>query len=610
MSPGNVTFEDMRDILNEDSLQVLNLKLTPLPGRQRVDWVASSSGRIGLSRSMSSNEEPKRTLPGTTPDNMFPALTPAQRARVAAHGRSRSAAAGETVFEPSTQKNKFFVVITGQLNILNLSEGREEVVAVCGPGMFTGELNVLSGRRGLVHIRAAETSELIEIDREQLLALVQTDSELSDIFLRAYILRRLELVARGIGDIVLVGSSHSLDTFRIKEFLTRNYQPYSYIDLERDDDVQQLLDHFGVAIADLPVLICRGDVVLRNPTNQEIVSCLGFNEGIDQTHVRDLIIVGAGPAGLAAAVYGASEGLDVLVLESNSPGGQAGSSSKIENYLGFPTGISGQELAGNAYTQAQKFGAQMLIAKDAHGLACDRRPYAVQIDNGDRVTARTVMIATGAQYRKLPLENLARFEGAGVYYGATHLEAQGCGGEEVVVVGGGNSAGQGAVFLAQTARRVYVLVRAAGLAQSMSRYLIRRIEESSKIELRVQTEITALEGSDHLERVQWRDNKTGTVERRNIGYVFSMTGAIPNSNWLQGCVACDAGGFIKTGSDLSAEDLTAARWPLARVPYLLETSLPGVFAVGDVRCGNIKRVASAVGEGSIAVSFVHRVLNE
>jgi thioredoxin reductase (NADPH) len=409
---------------------------------------------------------------------------------------------------------------------------------------------------------------------------------------------------------VLIGSIHSLDTLRIKEFLSRNGHPYSYIDLDRDAEVQELMDRFGVSESDLPVTICRGELVLRNPTNQEIASCLGFNEGIDQTHVRDLVIVGAGPAGLAAAVYGASEGLDVLVLESNSPGGQAGSSSKIENYLGFPTGISGQELAGRAYTQAQKFGAQMIIAQDAKGLACDRKPYAIEMGDNQRVPARAIVIATGAQYRKLPFANLSQFEGAGLYYGATHLEAQLCGGEEVIVVGGGNSAGQAAVFLAQSARRVYVLIRSGGLVESMSRYLIRRIEENPKIELRVRTEIIALEGNDHLERVKWRDNRTGEVETRNISHVFSMTGAVPNSHWLQGCVALDPQGFIKTGSDLSAQELAAAHWPLARAPFLLETSLPGVFAVGDVRRGNIKRVASAVGEGSIAVSFVHQVLSE
>jgi thioredoxin reductase (NADPH) len=549
-------------------------------------------------------------LPGNTPDHMFPTLTPAQRTRVSDQGRVRQVQPGETLVEANAQGNKFFVVISGRLNILRTTGKTEEVVAVVAPGTFTGELNMLSGRPGLVRIRAGEPSEVIEIDREQLLSLIQTDSELSDIFLRAFILRRLELITRKVGNVVLIGSIHSLDSLRIKEFLTRNGQPYSYIDLDRDPDVQDLMDRFAVSAADLPVLICHGQLVLRNPTNQQIANCLGFNEGIDQMHVRDLVVVGAGPAGLSAAVYGASEGLDVLVLESNSPGGQAGSSSKIENYLGFPTGISGQDLAGLAYTQAQKFGAQMLVAKDAKRLNCDHRAYAIETSDGQRVPARAVVIATGAKYRRLPLKNLSRFEGAGVYYGATHLEAQLCGGEEIIVVGGGNSAGQAAVFLASTARRVYMLVRSGGLAETMSRYLIRRIEENPKIELRPHTEITALEGSDHLERVQWRDNQTGRVETHNIGHIFSMAGEIPNSHWLEGCVALDPQGFIKTGSDLSQEELAAARWPLARAPFLLETSLPGVFAVGDVRRGSIKRVASAVGEGSIAISFVHQVLAE
>jgi len=548
--------------------------------------------------------------PGSTPSEMFPVLTSTQQARVLAHGQRRTVEHGEIVVELNAHITKVFVVVSGQLHILQVSNNQEHLVAVCNPGMFTGELNVLSGRRGLVRIRAAQESELIEIERQALQALVEADSELSDIFLRAFILRRLELIAREVGDIVLIGSSHSLDTLRIKEFLTRNYQPYSYIDLERDSVVQEMLDSFSLSIDDLPVLICRGTAVLRSPTNEEITDCLGFNEGIDQAHVRDLIIVGAGPAGLAAAVYAASEGLDVLVLESSGPGGQAGASSKIENYLGFRTGISGHELAGRAYAQAQKFGAEMLIAKDARGLACDRRPYAVLIGDGQSVPARTVVIASGAQYRRLQLENLAKFEGAGVYYGATHLEAQLCGGEEVILVGGGNSAGQAAVFLAQTTRRVYMLVRSDGLAKTMSRYLIRRIEETPNIELRTNTQVIALEGKDHLERVTWRNNQTGQTESHNIAHLFSMTGAVPNSVWLRGCVACDQAGFIKTGLDLTTEDLAKAKWPLSRPPYLLETTLPGVFAVGDIRGGNVKRVASAVGEGSIAVSFVHQVLAE
>jgi thioredoxin reductase (NADPH) len=529
---------------------------------------------------------------------------------VQTHGRLRKAKSGETIVEPSTPGLKFFVVVSGRLELCRVSDNKEELIAFCGPGMFTGELSLLTGRHSFLRIRAGEASELIELEREDLQQLVQTDSELSDIFLRAFILRRLELIARGIGDVVLIGSNHSLDTFRIKEFLTRNYQPYAYIDLERDAEVQELLDRFHVAIDELPVLICRRSVVLRNPSNKEIVDCLGFNEGIDQKHVRDMIVVGAGPAGLASAVYGASEGLDVLVIESNSPGGQAGASSKIENYLGFPTGVSGRELAGNAYTQAQKFGAQMLIARNARGLACNRRPYALKFDDGEEVPARTVVIATGAKYRRLELENLSRFEGAGVYYVASHLESQFCSGEEVVIVGGGNSAGQAAVYLARNARRVYLLVRTDGLAESMSRYLVRRIEESPNIELRINTEVIGLSGNERLEAIEWRNSKTGELETHRIGVLFSMTGAVPNSAWLEGCVTLDSAGFIKTGSDLSKEDLEHAKWPLSRAPYLLETSMPGVFAVGDVRAGNVKRVASAVGEGSIAVSFVHQVLAE
>jgi thioredoxin reductase (NADPH) len=427
---------------------------------------------------------------------------------------------------------------------------------------------------------------------------------------RAFILRRVELVEHGLGDVVLVGSAHSAGTLRVKEFLTRNSYPYAYIDLDRDADVQVLLDRFHVGIADVPVVICRGEVVLRNPTNQEIAVCLEFNDAIDPTHVRDVVVVGAGPSGLAAAVYGASEGLDVLVVESNAPGGQAGSSSRIENYLGFPMGISGQELAGRAFAQAQKFGAQIMIAKGATALTCDRKPYAIAIDDGAPIRARTVIIATGAEYRRPALEKLTTYENAGVYYGATFVEAQLCGGEDVIVVGGGNSAGQAAVFLAQTARHVHMLVRARGLADSMSRYLILRIEENPAITLHTQTEIVALEGTDHLECVRWRDNRSGRIETHAVRHVFMMTGAVPNTRWLGGCVALDGNGFIKTGSDLSPDDLAAARWPLPRPPQLLETTLPGVFAVGDARAGNVKRVASAVGEGSIAISFVHRTLME
>ena len=543
-------------------------------------------------------------------DHIFPTLTAAQIARVAAHGRARQVQPGEVLVEAGAPTVPFFVVTTGHLEIVKPTGDAEELVTVHGPGGFTGEVNMLSGRPALVRARATEPGEVVELDRERLLALVQTDAELSEILMRAFILRRVELIAHGFGDVVLVGSAHCSGTLRVKEFLTRNGHPYSYIDLDRDDGVQELLDRFHVAFEDVPVLICRGEVVLRNPTNQQIADCLGFNEGIDQTHVRDVVIVGAGPAGLAAAVYAASEGLDVLVVELSAPGGQAGASSRIENYLGFPAGIAGQELAARAYTQAQKFGAQLVIANQATRLACERKPYAIEIENGPRVPARTVIIATGAEYRKLPIENLSQFIGAGVYYGATFIEAQLCAGEDVIVVGGGNSAGQAAVYLAQTARRVHMLVRSSGLAETMSRYLIRRIEDNPAIDLRTNIEVTALDGANHLERVSWRESQAGTVESHDIRHVFVMTGASPSTRWLDGCVALDAKGFIKTGADLTRDDLAAAGWPLARSPHLLETSLPGVFAIGDVRAGSLKRVASAVGEGANAVAFLHQVLHD
>ena len=544
------------------------------------------------------------------PDHVFPTLAPAQILRIAEHGRRRPVTGGEVLVEVGDKVVPFFVVVSGELQALRPSDGAELLIVSLQPGQFSGEGTMITGRRAITRLRMSEPGEVIELSREQLLALVQTDAELSEILMRAFILRRLELIARDLGDVVVIGSMHCSGTLRIREFLTRNGHPFHYIDLDRDPDAQLLLDQFHISVADVPVLICRGDAVLRNPSNQQIAECLGFNDAIDQTHVSDVVIVGAGPAGLAAAVYGASEGLDVLVLESNSPGGQAGSSSRIENYLGFPTGITGLELTGRAYAQAQKFGAKIMIAKGATGLSCDRPPFAVRMDGETRVPARAVIIATGAEYRKPAIENLSRFEGAGVYYGATPMEAQLCLSEDVIVVGGGNSAGQAAVFLAQTARHVTVMVRGDGLAESMSRYLIRRIEDNPVIVVRTHAEIVALEGNTHLERVQIRDKRTGALETNEVEHVFMMTGAVPNTGWLERCLVLDDKGFIKTGPELSRDELTAAGWSLARPPYLLETSRPGVFAVGDVRGGNVKRVASAVGEGSIAIAFVHQVLHQ
>jgi thioredoxin reductase (NADPH) len=416
------------------------------------------------------------------------------------------------------------------------------------------------------------------------------------------------LIAGGFGDVVLVGSNHSSDTLRIKEFLTRNAHPYSAIDPDTDRDVQHLLDRFQFSIEEIPVLICRGRTVLRNPTNREIADCLGFNDSVDQTHARDVVIVGAGPSGLAAAVYAASEGLDVLVLESNAPGGQAGSSSRIENYLGFPSGISGGELTARAYTQAQKFGAEMIIAEGATRLDCTRNAYTIEVDNGPRVPARTVIIATGAEYRKLPLENIGRFEGAGIYYGATFIESQLCEGEEVVVVGGGNSAGQAAVFLARHVSGVDLVVRGRELGAGMSRYLVDQVEASPRIRVHLQTEVRALGGDGALEAVTVQDTSTQTARTLDVAAMFVFIGADPCTGWLQDTLVTDDDGFVVTGDALSLSHLDPAGDGRQRAAYALETSRPGVFAVGDVRSGSIKRVASAVGEGAMAVLLLHQYL--
>ena len=540
------------------------------------------SFRINAAVSTSEPQPLEPTLPESS-EQLFPTLTPAQVARIAEHGRRRRVDVGEVLLELGDRPVPFYVVVSGELQVLRPDElGREMLIVTYHAGQFSGEATLISGRRALARMRVSTAGEVIELDRDELLALVQTDAELSEILMRAFLLRRVELINRDLGDVVLLGSVHCAATLRVREFLVRNGHPFHYIDLDHDPQAQELLDRFHVTDADVPVLICRGKQVLRNPSNREVAKCLGFNEAIEPTHVRDVLVVGAGPAGLAAAVYGASEGLDVLVLESSAPGGQAGSSSRIENYLGFPTGISGQELAGRAYAQAQKFGAEVMIASAATALAC-AQPFSVHTDDGRNIHARAIIIATGAEYRRLALDNLSRFEGAGVYYGATMMEAQLCSGEEVVIVGGGNSAGQAAVFLASTVRHVYMIIRSDGLAATMSRYLIRRIEENPGITVLAHTEVTALEGDDHLERVEWRNQRTGQVDGRAIRHVFMMTGAVPNTGWLRGCLALDDRGFIKTGQDLTAGELAAAGWPLNRPPHLLETSRPGVFAVGDVR---------------------------
>jgi thioredoxin reductase (NADPH) len=540
----------------------------------------------------------------------FPKLTEAQINRIRPYGKVRAVKKDDVVFEPDASGTPFFVLLSGRMEVVQPDmDGNERSVAKHDPGEFTGEVTMISGRRSLVRGRVTEAGEFIEVSPDNLRSLLAKDAEISEILMRAFILRRLTLISQSLGNIVLMGSGHSASTLKIREFLTRDGHPYTYVDLDTDKTSQELLDKFHVTLDEIPVVICRGGHVFRNPTVQTLAAGLGFNVNIDTAHLRDVIIVGAGPSGLAAAVYAASEGLDALVIDTDAPGGQAGSSSKIENYLGFPLGISGQELTARATAQAQKFGAKFMVARKVVALNCKKRPYEVVLDDGTVLPAKSIIISTGAQYNKPPILNLEKFEGQGIYYGATNMEAGLCDGDDVIVVGGGNSAGQAAVYLSQCASKVYMLVRSGSLSDTMSRYLIQRIEENPAIELHYKTEIVALEGDKQLERVTWRDNVTGETSVHDIKHAFIMAGASPRTNWLSGCIALDAKGFIFTGPDVLTG--TESRvWPLPRPPQMLETSLPGVFAVGDVRSGNVKRVASAVGEGSIAIHLVHRALAE
>jgi thioredoxin reductase (NADPH) len=547
-----------------------------------------------------------------TPDRQaeaFPVLTPAQITRIRPHANARSVQAGEVLFEPGKPGMSCFVVLTGKLDIAMAGLSGDQVFVTYGPGQFSGEVVLISGARALARGRVAEPGEFLELSADALRTLIAKDSELSDLFMRAFLLRRVALISEGLGNVVVLGSQHSSNTLRLREFLTRNGHPHGYVDLDSDKASQELLDRFDIKLEDIPVVICSGKSVLRNPTNQKLAECLGITGHIDQHRTYDVAIVGAGPAGLAAAVYAASEGLDAVVIESEFPGGQAGTSSKIENYLGFPMGISGQELTGRAVVQAEKFGAQMMVGQRVVTIRCDQQPYQLTLENGGLIDTRSIVIATGAQYNKPNVENLTQYEGQGVYYSATFMEAQLCTGEDILVVGGGNSAGQAAVFLAETVRKVYMLVRGKELSETMSRYLIQRIVENPGIELHFQTEIVALAGDSHLERVTWLNRATGEESVHDIRHVFVMAGGSPRTEWLRECVALDKQGFILTGRDLDPIlDTAPLKWPLSRPPHMLETSLPAVFAVGDIRSGNVKRVASAVGEGSISIHLVQSAL--
>jgi thioredoxin reductase (NADPH) len=542
----------------------------------------------------------------------WPVLTEAEIDRARPYGQVRKVELGEILYRTGEVGVPCYILLSASVEAVQPTLGGERTIAKLSPGMFTGEAAMIAGQRTVLQARVAQAGEVLVLPPKELQTLVARDERLSEIVLGAFILRRLMLINQQVSNVVLVGSRHSADTLRLREFLSRNDYPYNYVDLDLDDTSRSLLDHFSIAVTEIPIVIGNGTHVLRNPSTSRLADCLGLNDNIDKSLLHDLIIVGAGPAGLAAAVYAASEGIDALLIESNAPGGQAGSSSKIENYLGFPTGVSGQELASRAIWQAQKFGAKMAVARAIVELRCKHRLYELVMDDGSILKARTIVIATGARYNKPSALNLDRFADRGVHYGATHIEAQLCGGEEVVVVGGGNSAGQAAIFLSQSARKVYMLVRGANLSESMSQYLIARISGNPSIELLCNCEISVLKGEKDLDEVSWVNKLNGETRSVPIHHVFIMTGASPKTDWLKGCVALDEKGFILTGRDLqqSPESNQTPQWTLSRPPQMFECSLPGVFAVGDVRAGSVKRVASAVGEGAISVTMVHKAIAE
>lgn len=530
----------------------------------------------------------------------FPRLSAEQVARVATYGSEEQVSDGTLVFERGERSVDFFLVLEGAIEIFDTDEeGRANVFTVHRDRQFTGEMDLFNDRRILVSGRAGGDTRVVRIPRADFRRLVSGEPDIGEIIMRAFILRRVGLIRHGQGGVVLIGPGHAGDTLRLQRLMTRNGYPHRLLDTERDPDAGGFLQCFDLSSEQLPVVVLPGKELLRNPSDAELADGLGITETLDPDQVYDVAVVGAGPAGLAAAVYAASEGLTTIVVESVAPGGQAGTSSKIENYLGFPTGISGQALAGRAQAQAQKFGARLAIARPVTALDCSERPYRIRLDGGHEVKACAIVVATGARYRKLDVADYAKYEGQGIHYAATAMEAQLCTGEEVAVVGGGNSAGQAAVFLSRSVGHVHILVRGAGLAATMSDYLIQRIEQSPKITLHPFTEVTALVGDHLLRKVTWTDRNTGATETRPVGNLFVMIGAEPNTDWLDGCLTLDNKGFIETGRDADGMALAS--------PYA--TTTPGIFAVGDVRSGSIKRVASGVGEGSVVVSAVHQFLN-
>jgi thioredoxin reductase (NADPH) len=542
------------------------------------------------------------------PEQTFPELTASEIARMRRFGEIRKYNNDERLFEAGRPAPGMFVVLSGHVAITERDGlGHVALVIDQGPGQFLAESGALSGRVALVDGHAEGEVETLLIPPDRLRALLVAEADLGERIMRALILRRVSMIQGGVGGPVLIGPTNSSGVVRLQGFLTRNGFPHHLLDPERDHDAAELIARYSPSPSDWPLAVTADGTVLRNPGETDLARALGMIGGPRGDRIYDAAIVGCGPAGLATAVYAASEGLSVVVLDARAFGGQAGASARIENYLGFPTGISGQALAGRAFTQAQKFGADIMIPISAKALDCTRTDgaFALELDGGEALRARSVVVASGARYRRPGIENLASFEGRGVWYWASPVEARLCADQEVVLVGGGNSAGQAAVFLSGHARKIYMIIRGGGLGASMSRYLIERIEATPNIELMFNSEVVALEGADgvSLERVRWRSRlspEESTIDIRNL---FLFVGADPATGWLDGCgVALDRGGFVVTGAQ---SDLN-----LGRPRSSLETSVPGVFAVGDVRSGSVKRVGGAIGEGAQVVAALHGFLGD
>lgn len=515
---------------------------------------------------------------------------------------------GQTLISMGDRDFKFYIVKSGEVEIVDRSGDKPKTVVIHRKGQFTGDVSHLTGRASIVSAVARGDCEVLEVSRDALRAALNQCPILSDVILQAFIARRQLL--RESPDFVglrVIGSRYSTDTFRVRDFLAKNRALFTWVDVETDPEVGQLLKHFGLTEADTPV-VALGDgslLLLRNPSNRQLADAIGLHQPVEEA-LYDLVVVGAGPAGLAAAVYAASEGLRTVLLESIAPGGQAGSSMRIENYLGFPTGITGADLAESAVLQANKFGARLSVPTRAVRVDWEKGYAVARLEAGETVTTKCLLIATGAEYRRLDVEGCELFEGKGVYYAATLAEGKMCRGAQVVLVGGGNSAGQAAVFLAQHASKVFLLIRGDDLYKNMSSYLVHRIEQTANIELLTNTAIRRMNGDGHLASVEIVNQKTGQERTVETPAVFSFIGAVPRTDWLPPEIERDGRGFIRTGADLAQ----SPHWTSRRHPFLLETSRPGVFAAGDVRSGSVKRVASAVGEGAMVVQFVHEFLKE